>query len=211
MNYPDTSYENKFWSADRLVAGIDEAGRGALAGPVVAAAVILPIGFDDSFGINDSKLIKENIRYKLYDSIIEKVISFGIGIVDNEIIEEINILQATFRAMNMAVAALNPVPAHLLIDGNRFSGSDIEYTTIVDGDAKCLSIAAASIIAKVTRDRIMTDKYDELYPEFCFSEHKGYGTKKHMNAIDKFGLSPIHRRSFLKKHFEKKLIQELEF
>lgn len=182
------------------ICGIDEAGRGPLCGPVVAAAVILP---KDKYieGVNDSKKLSPKKREKLYDDIKKEAISVGIGIVDVDIIEEINILNATKLAMIKAVKDLKIKPDYLLIDGNQLIDIDIEKQTVVSGDAKSESIAAASIIAKVTRDRMLVN-FDKLYPEYGFAKHKGYGTKIHIEAIKKYGLTPIHRKSFCKKFVE---------
>lgn len=182
------------------ICGIDEAGRGPLCGPVVAAAVILP---KDKYieGVNDSKKLSPKKREKLYDDIKKEAISVGIGIVDVDIIEEINILNATKLAMIKAVKELKIKPDYLLIDGNQLIDIDIEKQTVVSGDAKSESIAAASIIAKVTRDRMLVN-FDKLYPEYGFAKHKGYGTKMHIEAIKKYGLTPIHRKSFCKKFVE---------
>jgi len=176
------------------VAGVDEAGRGPLAGPVVAAAVM----FDKDihlYGIDDSKKLNAKKRGELYEVILEKASCFGVGVVSHLIVDERNILQATFKAMHEAIKQLRPKPQQLLIDGNRFLGVGIPFQTIVDGDAKCFSIAAASIIAKVTRDRLMLD-YDKQFPDYGFAQHKGYGTKQHIEAIRKYGLCEIHRKSF---------------
>ena len=182
------------------ICGIDEAGRGPLCGPVVAAAVILP---KDKYieGVNDSKKLSPKKREKLYDDIKKEAISVGIGIVDVDIIEGINILNATKLAMIKAVKDLKIKPDYLLIDGNQLIDIDIEKQTVVSGDAKSESIAAASIIAKVTRDRMLVN-FDKLYPEYGFAKHKGYGTKMHIEAIKKYGLTPIHRKSFCKKFVE---------
>lgn len=182
------------------ICGIDEAGRGPLCGPVVAAAVILP---KDKYieGVNDSKKLSPKKREKLYDDIKKEAISVGIGIVDVDIIEEINILNATKLAMIKAIKDLKIKPDYLLIDGNQLIDIDIEKQTVVSGDAKSESIAAASIIAKVTRDRMLIN-FDKLYPEYGFAKHKGYGTKIHIEAIKKYGLTPIHRKSFCKKIVE---------
>ena len=185
------------------ICGIDEAGRGPLCGPVVAAAVILP---KDKYieGVNDSKKLSPKKREKLYDDIKKEAISVGIGIVDVDIIEEINILNATKLAMIKAVKDLKIKPDYLLIDGNQLIDIDIEKQTVVSGDAKSESIAAASIIAKVTRDRMLVN-FDKLYPEYGFAKHKGYGTKMHIEAIKKYGLTPIHRKSFCKNLLNKKI------
>lgn len=187
--------ENRFWNSGiTLLAGIDEAGRGPLAGPVVAAAVVFPRGIEID-GINDSKVLTENARDRLFDLIMNKSLGVGIGMVDHSTIDRLNILNATFRAMHEAVAKLGLLPEHLLVDGPRFTGAGIPFTTIVDGDAKCFSIAAASIIAKVTRDEVMK-KYDSLYPQYGFAKNKGYGTREHLEAIRRHGPCEIHRSSF---------------
>ncbi len=180
-----------------LVAGVDEAGRGPLAGPVYAAAVILPCDFIIE-GINDSKKLTEKKREELYDVIIQNAIAYSIFSVDEKRIDEINILNATYEAMNGAVNSLSPTPDYVLIDGNSIKGMSIEYETVVKGDAKSASIAAASILAKVARDRYITE-ISTTYPEYGFEKHKGYGTAAHTEAILKYGPSPIHRRTFLKK------------
>ncbi|ROL61631.1 ribonuclease HII [Bacteroidetes/Chlorobi group bacterium ChocPot_Mid] len=194
--------EKPFIEKGMFVAGIDEAGRGPLAGPVVAAAVILKPEFHNTFGITDSKKINQSQREKLFNIIIENSLSVGIGIIDNNIIDEINILQATLSAMQNAITQLNPQPQQLLIDGNYFKNIGIPYQTIIKGDGKCLSIAAASIIAKVTRDRWMNDVADKLYPQYNFKQHKGYGTKSHIEAIQEFGICEIHRKTFLKRFID---------
>ena len=180
-----------------LVCGIDEAGRGPLAGPVVAAAVILP---DDLYieYLNDSKKLNEEKREAIYDVIMEKALHVGVGISSNERIDEINILNATYEAMKSAIENMDTQPQYLLIDAATLKDVDIMQMPIVKGDAKSVSIAAASVIAKVTRDRLMK-QYDEVYPGYHFSGHKGYGTKEHYAAIKKIGASPIHRMSFLKE------------
>jgi ribonuclease HII len=180
------------------VAGIDEAGRGPLAGPVVAAAVILPAGVVFP-GIRDSKTIPEGRRQELDREIRSSALAVGVGVVDNHLIDELNILNATFLAMERAVAALPITPDYLLIDGNRFRGGEktaaIPFTTIVDGDALSISIAAASIVAKVHRDSLMVD-LDRQFPGFGFARHKGYGTAEHLEAIRRLGPCAVHRRSF---------------
>jgi ribonuclease HII len=188
-------YEIKHWSkGKRYIAGVDEAGRGPLAGPVVAAAVIFPSEVKIE-GVNDSKQLSEKERERLFDIINEKAINVGVGIVEHTIIDEVNILNATYRSMHEAIGKLTNQPDHLLIDGPSFTGANIPFTAIIDGDAKCFSIAAASIIAKVTRDRLMK-VYDEQYPQYGFAKHKGYGTKAHLEAIRKHGPCEIHRKSF---------------
>ena len=178
----------------RDIAGIDEAGRGPLAGPVVSAAVILPATFRHS-DITDSKKLSSNKRQQLYDIIYGHAVSIGIGIVDPIEIDRINILQASLLAMAMAVKNLEPRPDYLLIDGPFPIVSDLPQQPIVKGDALSISIAAASIIAKVTRDRLM-QTYHQYYPQFDFPKHKGYPTLAHRKAIRKFGCCPIHRKSF---------------
>lgn len=186
-------------SSDLLIAGIDEAGRGPLAGPVVAAAAII---FDTEglSGINDSKQVSEKKREEIFDAMLENEnILLGIGVVDIDDIDEINILQATHKAMNIALNQLSQKPQFLVVDGlllNQQKKPDIPQQKVIKGDAKCLSIAAASIAAKVTRDRIMLD-IDKKYPEYGFASHKGYGTKKHIEAIKNHGiLDDVHRKTF---------------
>ena len=180
-----------------LIAGIDEAGRGPLAGPVVAAAVILPKGCLIE-GVNDSKKLSEKKREKLYDDIIENAIAWGVGIKDNNVIDEINILEATRLAMHEAIENLQVKPDFIFIDAEKKVDTDkIPYLPIIKGDALSISIAAASIIAKVTRDRIMS-QWDEVYPQYGFAKHKGYGTAEHISAIKEYGLCPLHRLSFVK-------------
>ena len=176
------------------IAGIDEAGRGPLAGPVVSAAVILPVKFRNS-EITDSKKLSPQKRQRLYDVIYAQAVSIGIGIVDPIEIDRINILQASLLAMAMAVENLDPRPDYLLIDGIFPISTDLPQQPIAKGDALSISIAAASIIAKVTRDRLM-QKYHHYYPQFNFQKHKGYPTLAHREAIRKYGCCPIHRKSF---------------
>ena len=179
------------------IAGIDEAGRGPLCGPVVAAAVILPKDKKIE-GVNDSKKLTEKKREMLYDDIMNEAVAVGVGISEVDVIEKVNILNATKIAMKKAIENLKVKPDYCLIDGNQMIDIVIDAETVVSGDAKSESIAAASIIAKVTRDRMLID-YDKLYPEYGFAKHKGYGTKAHIEAIKKYGLTPIHRPSFCKK------------
>lgn len=176
-----------------FIAGIDEVGRGPLVGPVVTAAVILPKDFYDE-RINDSKKLTEKKRELLYDVIMENAISVGIGISNEDVIDEINILNATKRAMLEAINNLSVKPEHLLIDAVKLN-TDIPQTSIIKGDAKSESIAAASIIAKVTRDRMMVE-LDKIHPEYDFKHNKGYGTKKHIEAIRKYGIIKEHRKTF---------------
>lgn len=194
---PDFSIENQVKSNGfKFVCGVDEAGRGPLAGPVCAAAVILN---EEIEGLNDSKKLSEKKREALFDEIKEKALSYSIAFASVEEIEEHNILNATYLAMNRAIEGLNVKADFALIDGNRVpTGITVPCETVVKGDAKSCSVAAASILAKVTRDRLMLEE-DEKYPQYNFKKHKGYGTKEHTDAILKYGLSPIHRPSFLKK------------
>lgn len=185
------------YEACSYICGIDEAGRGPLAGPVVAAAVILPKDCQILF-LNDSKKVSEKKRELLFDEIKEKAVSYGIGIASPERIDEINILQATYEAMRQAVSQLSVEPEILLNDAVTIPGLDMMQVPIVKGDAKSISIAAASILAKVTRDRMMV-QYDELFPEYGFARHKGYGTAVHIQALKEHGPCPIHRRTFIKK------------
>ncbi len=201
-NKPTFNYELEYWENDLLVAGVDEAGRGPLAGPVVAAAIIFPIDCNLVSGINDSKLLSEKQREELFVQIIDKAVSVGIGIIDNIAIDEINILNATYKAMNLAINNLKLLPEIALIDGNSFKSDGINFKTIIKGDKLSFSIAAASIIAKVTRDRIMSEEIHKEYPFYCFNENKGYGTKKHYKAIEQYGICKYHRKTFLKRILE---------
>ena len=186
----------------KYIAGVDEVGRGPLAGPVVTAAVILPEDFS-ILGVNDSKKLSEKRRDELFDQIKEAAVCWSIGIRDNHDIDRINILEATKEAMCDAVRGLEIRPDHLLIDALTLKDIDIPQTGIVKGDANSVSIAAASILAKVTRDRMMVE-YHETYPDYAFDKNKGYGTKAHYEGLDRVGASPIHRMSFLVKYFEGK-------
>ena len=178
-----------------VICGIDEAGRGPLAGPVVAAAVCLPENCELLY-VNDSKKLSEKKREELFDQIREKAVSYGIGIVGPDVIDEINILQADYEAMRIAVSQLKPQPEVLLNDAVRIPGLSMKQVPIIRGDAKSLSIAAASILAKVTRDRMMAE-YDKIYPEYGFAGNKGYGSASHIEALKTYGPCPIHRRSFI--------------
>ena len=179
------------------VCGIDEAGRGPLCGPVVAAAVILPDEYNILY-INDSKKLSETKREEVYKEIDKYAVSYGVGIVSPERIDEINILQATYEAMRTAIHKLSVTPDILLNDAVTIPMVDIKQVPIIKGDAKSQSIAAASIVAKVTRDHLM-EEYDKLYPEYGFAKHKGYGTAAHIAAIKENGICPLHRLSFVKK------------
>lgn len=198
----DYSFEKELISEGYgVVCGIDEAGRGPLAGPVCAAAVILPTDLEIE-GLNDSKKLTEKKREALFDVVKEKALAYSIVMVDEKVIDEINILQATLLAMRRAVETLEIKPDAALIDGNQKPGLGIEERTVVKGDAKSMSIAAASILAKVSRDRFMLE-LDEKYPQYQFAKHKGYGTKLHYECIEQFGISPVHRLTFLKKILDK--------
>ena len=201
---PDFEYENFYKQKGyKFVCGVDEAGRGPLAGPVCAAAVILLEGVEIE-GLNDSKKLTEKKREKLYDVIIEKALAYSVAFASVEEIEAVNILNATYLAMNRAIEGLSQRPDFALIDGNRVpSGITVPCETVVKGDGKSCSIAAASVLAKVTRDRLLLE-YAEKYPEYGFEAHKGYGTAAHYDAIRKYGVLPIHRMSFLKSFFEGK-------
>ena len=190
-------YEREYagWGA---VCGIDEAGRGPLAGPVVAGAVILPKD-EKILYVNDSKKLSEKKREMLYDEIMSRALAVGVGVVGPERIDEINILQATYEAMRMAVAQLTVPPDILLNDAVTIPDLPIRQVPIVKGDAKSVSIAAASIIAKVTRDRLMRE-YDQIFPEYDFASNKGYGTRSHIEALKALGPGPVHRRTFI-RHF----------
>ena len=193
-------YENELRKKGfKYICGIDEAGRGPLAGPVVVASVILP---ENSMieGINDSKKVSEKKREKLYDMIIEEAISYGVGIIGQDEIDEINILNATKKGLTMSLEELIQKPDIILVDAlSKINTLGVPYESIIKGDAKCYSISAASIIAKVTRDRIMRE-WDKVYPQYGFASHKGYGTSIHIKALKEYGPSPIHRKTFI-KHF----------
>lgn len=194
-----SKFEKEYYEKGyKYIAGIDEAGRGPLAGPVVAGAVILP---KDCLleGVNDSKKLSEKKREKLYDDIIENALAWGVGIVDHTVIDEINILNATRKAMKLALENLQVKPDYILIDAEKkVDTNNIPYLPIIKGDALSISIGAASIIAKVTRDRIMRE-YDKVFPMYGFEKHKGYGTKAHVEALKEYGPCMIHRKSFLNK------------
>jgi len=191
-------YEQKLYASGlKYIAGIDEAGRGPLAGPVVVGVAIMK---PDSMieGVNDSKKISETKREKLYEKITEEAIDWSVGIVDQREIDEINILNATKKALTIALSNLKVKPDRILVDAlEHMDTLGIPYTSVIKGDAKIYSISAASILAKVTRDRIMKE-YDEVYPEYGFAGHKGYGTAKHIQAIKEYGPCPLHRKTFIK-------------
>jgi ribonuclease HII len=191
----DCAFERRHWAAGTaMVAGIDEAGRGPLAGPVVAAAVVFPAEVWIQ-GVDDSKALDPAARAALFEVIAGSAEDFSVAVVSHEEIDALNIYRATIKAMHDAVAGLRRSPGHLLVDGPRFSHPGIPSTAVVGGDAKCFTIAAASIMAKVSRDRLMVE-YDRVYPGYGFAKHKGYGTAAHMEAIRLRGPCPIHRRSF---------------
>lgn len=197
-------FERELWGRGvTFVAGLDEAGRGPLAGPVVAAAVVFP---RDVFipQIDDSKKLSENVREELFAVIVQQAMDFGIGQAEVEEIDDINILQASFLAMKRALSKLKTKPEYLLVDGRAFPNDDVPFTPIIKGDSLSFSIAAASILAKVTRDRIMR-QYDFEFPEYGFASHKGYATAAHLDAIAKFGFCPIHRQSFHPRRFSPQL------
>lgn len=187
--------ESLYSKGYKFIAGVDEAGRGPLAGPVCAAAVILPEGTVIE-EINDSKKLSEKKREKLFDIILETAVAYSVEFVEPSVIDDINIRQATSLAMHTAVEKLSTAADFVIIDGNDKIAHDIPYEYIVKGDARSQSIAAASIIAKVSRDRLMLE-LDEKYPQYGFAKHKGYGTKEHMESIRKYGVSEVHRKSFM--------------
>ncbi|MGM9651415.1 MAG: ribonuclease HII [Faecousia sp.] len=199
--------ETDLWEIERglyqegytAVCGIDEAGRGPLAGPVCAGAVILPPELEIP-GLNDSKKLTDKKRRALYDEITRQAVAWAVCMVDEKVIDEINILQATFRAMAGALAGLKTVPDFVLVDGNRDPELGIATQTVVKGDARSANVAAASILAKVTRDRFM-EQQAEQYPQYGFEIHKGYGTKAHYAALREYGPCPIHRQSFLRSFY----------
>ncbi len=189
------AYENMYPNC-RYICGIDEVGRGPLAGPVVAAAVILPKD-EEILYLNDSKQLSAKKREELYEEIMEKAIAVGIGLASEQVIDDINVLQANYEAMRMAISNLSVIPNVLLNDAVTIPGVPIEQIPIIKGDTKSVSIAAASIIAKVTRDRLMV-AYDEVYPQYDFASNKGYGSPKHIDALKTYGPCDIHRRTFIK-------------
>lgn len=191
-------YSNGF----KVICGVDEAGRGPLAGPVCAAAVILPSGLEIP-GLTDSKKLTDKKRRELFPIIKEQAIAYGVGLASHEEVDEINILQATYLAMERALAQLTVKPDIALIDGNRAKDFGLPVRTVVKGDSLSMNIAAASILAKVTRDDLMLEMAKE-YPEYSFEVHKGYGTKAHYEALRQHGASPIHRKTFLKKFYGEK-------
>lgn len=203
MTHPWEIEDQVYAEGYAAVCGVDEAGAGPLAGPVYAAAVILPKGLIIP-GLNDSKKLTEKKREKLFDVIREQALAYAVATASEQEIDEINILNARMLAMDRAIRAL-PVKADFaLIDGNRSTGIDCPNMTVIEGDARSASIAAASILAKVSRDRFVTEVLDKEYPEYAFARHKGYGTKLHYEMLDQYGPCPAHRKSFLKKWEEKR-------
>lgn len=194
MSPPDLVIEKEIWAKGKVPAGVDEVGRGPLAGPVVAAAVILPEVFSLE-GLDDSKKLTHLQRLEMLEKINSTALALAVGIVDHEEIDSINILRASLLAMEKAVNNLLMKPDFLLIDGNQRTSLPIPQKTIIKGDSRCCSIAAASIVAKVVRDELMV-QYHELYPQYNFKTHKGYATREHLEAIRKYGPCPIHRKSF---------------
>lgn len=194
---PGNEYEQEYWSKGVLIAGVDEAGRGSLAGPVVSAAVIFPADMNNEIGCRDSKTIPEEKREILFDEIHSRAISIGIGVIDHAMIDSVNIRVATKMAMSQALEQLQHEHFHALIDGNYFEHPTIPYSTIIKGDHHCFSIAAASIIAKVTRDRIMKELDSKVDALYYFAKNKGYGTSDHRKAIKELGPTIYHRKTFL--------------
>jgi ribonuclease HII len=201
----DLEIERALWlQGIERIAGVDEAGRGPLAGPVVAAAVIFPREFMIQ-GVDDSKKCTAKQREELFTLIMKQALSVGVGVVDHEVIDRINILQATILAMRKSIENMNIQPEFVLFDGNSFKHETLKYRNIIRGDAKSFTIAAASIVAKVTRDRFMCE-LDIRFPQYGFARHKGYGTSQHIEAIRTYGLCEIHRRSFHPSALQKKLL-----
>lgn len=197
---PDFSFELQSLKNNKIVAGCDEAGRGCLAGPVSGAAVVFKDHNNIPDGINDSKKLSTKKREQIYQDLLEADLIWNHHFVDNHLIDEINILEASYLCINKAAEGLAKTPNHLLVDGNRFK-SKLSFTTIIKGDSISLSIAAASIIAKVRRDKFMVEVADTKYPQYGFAKHKGYATKQHFEAIRKHGHCELHRLSFLRKFY----------
>lgn len=199
LHIPDNQIEHLYWEQGLLVAGVDEAGRGALAGPVVAASVVFPKGTKNEIGCRDSKLMSVQDRESAFELILNDALEIGIGITEVDIIDTVNIRNATVIAMQESLASLHAEHVHALIDGNHFIHDSIPFTTIIKGDFHCFSIAAASIVAKVTRDRIMQELDEKVATLYYFAQNKGYGTAKHRESIVLHGPSAYHRRTFLRK------------
>ncbi len=204
MTYPNSDIEKTLISDYDAIVGVDEVGRGCIAGPVVAAAVVFPHSGLDIEGLNDSKKLSASKREALFQLLHGKVY-YSYGMVFPEEIDRINILQATYKAMHIAINSLKNKPDYLLIDGNRFDDDSIPYQTVIKGDSKSVTIAAASVIAKVIRDKWVLQHIAPIYPQYGFENHKGYGTKSHYEAINQFGITEFHRKSFLKKYFDKQM------
>lgn len=198
ISKPTTDYELSFWQNNQYVVGIDEAGRGPLAGPVVAASVILPYYIDANIGFNDSKKLSEKQREELYELLITVAVDNSVSFVESDMIDEINIRKATLLAMQTCLKSLEKKVNHVFIDGNYFEHKTLPFTTVVKGDSKVLSIAAASVLAKISRDRWMTEVADKDFPQYGFAKHKGYGTREHIEAILNYGICPLHRKTFLR-------------
>lgn len=199
LHIPDNQIEHLYWEQGLLVAGVDEAGRGSLAGPVVAASVVFPKGTKNEIGCRDSKLMSVQDRESAFELILNDALEVGIGITEVDIIDTVNIRNATVIAMQESLASLHAENVHALIDGNHFIHDSIPFTTIIKGDYHCFSIAAASIVAKVTRDRIMQELDDKVAALYYFAQNKGYGTAKHRESLVLHGPSAYHRRTFLRK------------
>ncbi len=199
LHIPDNQIEHLYWEQGLLVAGVDEAGRGSLAGPVVAASVVFPKGTKNEIGCRDSKLMSVQDRESAFELILNDALEIGIGITEVDIIDTVNIRNATVIAMQESLASLHAENVHALIDGNHFIHDSIPFTTIIKGDYHCFSIAAASIVAKVTRDRIMQELDEKVTALYYFAQNKGYGTAKHRESIVLHGPSAYHRRTFLRK------------
>jgi len=207
MKHPQVNLntEHTLWAQNiEHIAGVDEAGRGPLAGPVVAAAVIFPKEFF-IYGVDDSKKLQARKREELFIMISQQAVSVGVGIIDHKVIDRINILQATHLAMQRALENLAVKPDYVLVDGNSFKHDTLRFQNIIGGDAKSFTIAAASIIAKVTRDRLMCE-LDAYFPQYGFAQHKGYGTPQHIEAIRTYGICEIHRKSFHPSIFQGELL-----
>ncbi len=198
-------YEMPFWNSNTYVAGVDEVGRGCLAGPVVAAAVVLPLNYMNMSGIHDSKQVSQKRRIELYSLLQKDALCISIQSLAQDMIDKINIRNATLLCMQRAIDYLSVPIDHAFIDGNYFVHDSLPFTTIVKGDSTCLSIAAASIAAKVFRDNWMKTIAHELYPEYRFDLNKGYGTQQHLESLTKYGPCELHRRTFLRKFFERQL------
>jgi ribonuclease HII len=193
------SYEEPWWRKGKVVAGVDEVGRGALAGPVVAVAIVLPPHFVPALPVRDSKQLSPRQREQLAAYLQQHAVAYGVGWVEPAVIDTLSITRATLLAMEQALQALQPAPDYVLVDGPLFPAVELPGQAIVDGDQKCLSVAAASVVAKVIRDRWMVDVADMRYPLYGFARHKGYGTPQHWQALQRYGPCALHRRTFLRR------------